>query len=122
MKCPTCNQEIQVKAKKEDLDMVIKAWKIQIGVDKDDRAWDRVYFKRFARPAKDLLILFGNWKDAVDCIQSVYESLTDAGFSCTLDTVIKHANEYRLKLQKEKNNGGILEQGDVYKLPGVIAG
>lgn len=75
---------------------VVKAFKITMKVDQNDTAWDKVYFRRYARPAKDLLDLFGNdlgW--VCDCIESVAMALDKKGLTWTPETIVKHAGDFK---------------------------
>lgn len=105
-RCPTCQQTIERHSSHEELRRVVIGFKLLQGYAKDDKAWDRAFFARFSRPAKELLAFLGNWKDAVDCMQDVYEKLTGAGMTVTLETVIKHSAEWKKdKLEREGKRG-----------------
>lgn len=91
-----------------DVQKVVVAFKMLQGFEKDDKAWDRLYFPRFSKSAAALLAFVGNWKDAVDCCQDIYEKLSSKGFTVTLETITKHAGDW-LKDKREKEAGrGIL--------------
>ncbi len=96
-----------------DVQKVVTIFKLCQGVDQDDKGWDKVFFPRYARPAKDLIALLGSWRAAGDCIQDVYERLTQKGLTVTLETVIKHATEWR-RDNAEKQGG----KHGVFSLPG----
>lgn len=75
---------------------VVKAFKITMGVDENDVAWDKVYFRRYSRPAADLLALFGGdigW--VCDCIEAVAGKLEKKGLSWTPETIVKHAGDFK---------------------------
>lgn len=106
--CPMCGQKVD-KILKEDLIKVIMGFKMVQGFRKDDKAWDKMYFRRFSRSAKELLEFFGNWKDAIDCIQDTYEKFKEVGLTVTLETVCKHAGEYKKDMQEKMGRSdGIL--------------
>ena len=98
------------KAVKETtpLQKVVLVYKIVSGFEKDDKSWDKMYFARCSKSAKQLLDFIGNWKDAGNCIQEVYEKLSGKGLTVTLETVCKHAGDW-IKDRREKEAGrGIL--------------
>lgn len=65
-------------------------------VDENDKAWDKVYFRRYARPAADLLALFGGDIGSVcDCIEAVAGKLEKKGLSWTPETIVKHAGDFK---------------------------
>ncbi len=75
---------------------VVRAFKITMKVDENDKAWDKVYFRRYARPAADLLALFGGdigW--VCDCIEAVAGKLEKKGLSWTPETIVKHAGDFK---------------------------
>lgn len=75
---------------------VVRAFKITMKVDENDKAWDKVYFRRYSRPAADLLSLFGGdigW--VCDCIEAVAGKLEKKGLSWTPETIVKHAGDFK---------------------------
>jgi hypothetical protein len=101
------NEEERLKSKfkisRQDVLKVIRAWKHLRGIPADgpeSERWNAIYYSRLVRPARDLVILFGGWETAVDCVQFVCEKMEGIGCSYTLDTVIKHADLYRETLGK----------------------
>lgn len=87
-----------------DLQRVVTVYKLVSGYPKEDKAWDKLNFARCSKSAKALLEFLGNWKDAGDCIQDVYEKLTSKGLTVTLETVIKHASQWRLENAEKMEN------------------
>lgn len=80
----------------EPLRNLLLCFKATQGYESSHAEWDRVCIKRYANDAADLLALFdGNWKLAVQCIAEVGGRLSDIQRSWTLDTIIKHAPEWR---------------------------
>lgn len=89
-----------------DIQKVVTVFKLAQGVEKNDTDWDKVYFGRFTKPAKDLLLITGGWPNAGNCVQDVYERLTAKGLTVTLDTILRHATEWRKdNLEKEVKHG-----------------
>lgn len=95
----------KVKGKKTltPLQIVVTAYKVKTGHEPDDKGWDKLNFARFSKPAKQLLDYFGNWRDAVKCIDDVSDYFEKKNLSWTLETCCKWAADYKLK--KEKYNG-----------------
>jgi hypothetical protein len=81
---------------KTDVQKVVMAFKLSMGVPKDDRDWDGVYFRRYSRAAGDLLTLFRKDVGRVaDCIEAVSGALTRKGLSWTPETIVKHASDWK---------------------------
>ena len=83
------------------------AFKMLQGYPKDDKAWDKLNFSRFASSAKRLLEFMGNWQDAVDCEQEIYERLTAKGLTVTLETITKHAADWKKDKQEKGGSHGV---------------
>jgi len=79
-----------------DLQKTVLGWKIICGVPKEDKAWDKAHFPRCAKAAKTLLDLFGTWKEAVSCMEYVHEKMVEANRTCTIETVVRLSDTYRL--------------------------
>ena len=85
-----------IPKKDSDVHHLVRAWKITCGVHKDDKPWDRINFARCALAAKNLLAAMGGDKTmAADCMVEIYENLTKKGLTVTLETVCRHAHEWR---------------------------
>lgn len=93
-----------------DTQKIVTAFKMLQGFDKDDKAWDKMYFARFSKSASALLEFIGNWKDAIDCCQDVYEKLSSKGLTVTLETISKHAGEWLKDKREKEGNRGILSR------------
>lgn len=91
-----------------DIQKTIRVFKVCQGVDVGDKVWDREFFSRYSRAAKSLLNLLGDWRTAGNCIQDVYERLTSKGLTVTMETVIKHAVEWRKDKQEREAKRGVL--------------
>ena len=67
-----------------------------MNVPDDDREWDAVYFRRYSRPAADLLRLCGGDILVVaDCIDQVSSAMEKKGLSWTPETIVKHAGDWK---------------------------
>lgn len=79
-----------------DVQRVVHGFKAVMGVSDDDVGWDRVYFPRYARSAKDLLTLFeGNLDRVADCIDQVSAAMERKKLSWTPETLVKHAGDWK---------------------------
>jgi len=85
--------------KPTEVQKVILAWKAIIGVADGDKGWDRVFFRRYSKPAKDLLDLFG-LEQAIECMEYLHDELTNNDRTHTLETIVKLSDTFREKLAK----------------------
>lgn len=80
------------------LEKTVCGWKIITGYEKEDRSWDKAHWPRVAKTAKRLLeFLGGDYVRAVDCAQDIFEDMQKKGLNCTIETVLKHSADWRLK-------------------------
>lgn len=86
------------RRKLSEVQRLILAWKAIIEVDEGDRVWNRVWFKRGASSAKDLLDMFG-FDGAVRLMEMVHDDMVEMGRAHTLETVVKLSDNYREKLK-----------------------
>jgi len=78
-----------------DVQRVVLAWKGIIGMDLQDKNWDRTFFSRFSKPARELLEGFGgDWRRTVQCMEFVYNDLRSKNLDCKLETVVKHVHKF----------------------------
>lgn len=89
-KAPQTNQPLT------DIQKIVLCYKMVAGYPKEDKAWDKLNFARCTKSAKQLLEFMGNWKDAADCIEDVYEKFTAKGLTVTIETAVKHASEWKM--------------------------
>jgi len=114
-KCQLCGQEIQPKASLDDIRKVVMVFKIVSGFKKEDKAWDKMFFGRYTKPAKELIAFLGNWKDAGDCVQDIYERMKEIGRDVTFETIIKHCAEWKKNKQEKEGTGGVLSSQSVQR-------
>lgn len=89
-----------------NLQRVILAWKMHLGFDVGDKAWDKALFKRHLRPAQKLLEFFDNdWETTCRCIVEVGSKLRDLGRSYQLETVLAWADRWKLNQNGDAFNG-----------------
>ena len=90
--------EIKKKKKLTDVQRVTIGFKLKSGNPQDDTAWDKVYFARFSKSAKDLLtFLDGDVYSCLDCIDDVVDWLLSKNLAWTPETIVKHAADWRNK-------------------------
>ena len=95
---PPGQTEIKAYEISTPIQKVVCGWKVITGYAKDDRAWDKAHWSRTARSAQSLLDFFaGDWKAAVDCCQSIREQMEKNKLSCTIETILKHAADWKIK-------------------------
>lgn len=81
---------------KTDVQKVVSGFKAVMNVPDSDREWDAVYFRRYSRPAADLLRLCGGDVLVVaDCIDQVSAAMEKKGLSWTPETIVKHAGDWK---------------------------
>lgn len=79
-----------------DVQRVVHGFKAVLGVSDDDVGWDKVYFPRYTKSAKDLLTLFeGNLDRVADCIDQVSAAMERKKLSWTPETLVKHAGDWK---------------------------
>lgn len=103
--CPTCERVFEKKMDAIEIRKVILAFKMLQGFEKDDKSWDAMYYRRYTKSAKSLVQFIGNWKDAVDCCQDIYEKFNDLGLTVTFETICKHAGEWKKDLLERRACG-----------------
>ena len=82
---------------------LVRAWKRLLELPQEDYAtWDKANFSRCVKSANLLLEIFSvteSTNDALeaiaDCMIGVYDELTKKGLSCTLETVVKRAHDWK---------------------------
>lgn len=82
------------------LQKTVCAWKKLTGFDPTDRAWDRAHWGRHAKTAAGLMAFLDGHINAIDCCQDIYEAMTKKGLTCTMETVLKHSADWKLKQQE----------------------
>lgn len=72
--------------------------KILQGYALDDRKWDSVYFKRYARAGSDMLKFFDdNWEAAIELSEKMVKEYKSKGLSWTVETLVRNAPASREK-------------------------
>ncbi len=98
--CPACGvhlscSELEGEPKLTEVQKIVQAWKLTVGVPEDDKTWDKEHFPRCSKPAKSLLNLFG-FEKSVHCIEYIHAKYKLKGFPITsLEGILKHSDEFR---------------------------
>lgn len=103
--CPTCKRKIEKAITRDDIRSVIQVYKMVTGWDKDNAAWDRMYFRRYVGKVKDLIeFMDGDWAMAADAVQDIAEKMKDLGRTFTFETIVTHSASWKKDYQ-ERNHG-----------------
>ena len=88
----------------DPLGKLVVAWKILQGFDMRDRGWDKAHWGRVAKSASILLDFFGgDHRVAGDCMSEIKRKMDGLRRSCTIETIVKHSAEWKIKNEKEGN-------------------
>lgn len=93
--CPTCKQQLTKKIKRDEIWKVIRVFKMVSWADPEDKAWDTMFYPRYMRPAKELIMFMGSWKLAANAVQDLYEKFSELGRTVMFETICKHAANYK---------------------------
>jgi len=83
---------------------IIFAYKLSAGFPKDDKMWDKHFFRIYMPWAKKMLDYLGNWQDACNCIQETMEMIREWNPEATISLqkiYTNHMANWDLK-RKEK--------------------
>lgn len=107
--CPTCRQSLEKKIKRDEIWKVIRVFKMVSWIDVNDAGWDKMFYPRYMRPAKELILFMGDWKMAADCVQDLYEKFNELNRTVMFETICKHAANWKKDwLEKEaRSSSGI---------------
>lgn len=87
----------KLSEKQEEIDKVVKSWKLLKKIPTEgarSKGWDTANYGRAAKSAKNLIAMFGDWRKAVECIEFVCQQAETGGYSCTLETVVRKADDF----------------------------
>lgn len=90
-----------------DVQRIVTAWKMLTGYPKEDSSWDKLNFARCSKSAKSLLEFIGDPGNVIDCMQDIYEKLNGKGLTVTIETIVKHASDWK-KDRMERRPSGVL--------------
>ena len=94
----------QPEKKLTDVQKVIQAWKLMKDIPlegQESKAWDQVFFPRYSKTAKSLLLLFG-YEDAVRCIEFVCNYMDSKDLDYTFETVLKRSDLFREQMGRRR--------------------
>ena len=60
----------------------------------DNKGWDKVFYGRYAKSAKEMLLVLGNVEDALDCMEMVIDHCRVKGITYGFETVLKMSHLY----------------------------
>jgi hypothetical protein len=102
------SQDLPIEPKPlTSIQKVVLIYKGAKGIPEEDKAWDRVNFPRYTKSAKLLLEIFNNnIGEIIACICELGEKFDRSDLTWTLETIVKHASEFKLK-QGVKDNGAV---------------
>jgi hypothetical protein len=103
--CPTCKQALAKKIKRDEIWKVIRVFKMVSWPDVEDKAWDTMFYPRYMRPAKELILFMGDWKTAANAVQDLYEKFSELGCTVMFETICKHAANYKRDLMEREAKG-----------------
>lgn len=87
-----------IRSVSEPVRKLLMVYKRLQGFAMEDAKWDRVYFRRFAENAGDLLDVFdGDYKIAAMCLAELAGTFDDKELTWTLNTIVNHAAEWKSK-------------------------
>lgn len=91
---------------KTDVQFVVAAYKVRMGVMADDRLWDRGNYARASKTAAQLLKAFdGNKSVAIEAICGVADWADRSLLSWTIETVMRRAYDWRAGRLTVKGRG-----------------
>jgi hypothetical protein len=96
--CPTCKQALAKKIKRDEIWKVIRVFKMVSWPDVEDKGWDKMYVRRYSRPAKELIEFMGDWKLAADAVQDICQKMIELGRDYTFETIAKHSATWKKEL------------------------
>ncbi len=82
------------------LKKIIVVYKQVKGFKPDDCKWDKLNFARYIKSAKKLMDYLGDLQTAAECIVETGEMLDNKGLSWTLETIVKHVSDWKLKRER----------------------
>lgn len=103
---------MSIERKLLPINQVMRAFKEAKGIDADDANWDKKFYKRFIRPAKEILSIFDdNHMRAIGYILTEGSRLDESGLDWGLDAIIRAAGRDYSKIFG--GNNGSLNDGSV---------
>jgi hypothetical protein len=83
------------------IDVVLKGWKMLVGVPEGDwKNWDTVHKRENEADAYKLILLFGNWEEAVKAMEYVFHWHIKRGLCVTLKSIVRHSDLFREQMRE----------------------
>jgi hypothetical protein len=107
----------EYKLKSDPLAKVIYGFKLAMGIDIQDRNWDKTEWGRTAKAAKELLEFFnGDPEICLNCIEDIVKKLNDKKLSWTPQTICKWKVDWKRQIDKmgkyyDIGKSNLLEEG-----------
>ena len=92
---PTKNTQTEIQK-------IIQAWKLTKNIPTEgeqSKSWNQVFYPRYSKTAKNLLLLFG-YEDAVRCIEFVCNYMDSKDLDYTFETVLKRSDLFREQIDR----------------------
>lgn len=83
--------------KKNPIAATVIYFKVLSGHEYDDKVWDRVHFGRAMKSAGNLLDILMDFNTVKKCLEELSEKFNSADLSWTLETIVRHAHEWKQK-------------------------
>ena len=90
--------------KQTEIQKIIQAWKLTKNIPiegTESKAWDQVFFARYSKTAKQLLLLFG-YEQAVGCIEFISNYMESRDLDYTFETILKRSDLFREQISRGK--------------------
>ena len=87
-----------------DIQKIIQAWKLIKNIPtegEESKRWDQVFYPRYSKTAKNLLLLFG-YEEAVNCIEYISNYLDVKDLDYTFETILKRSDLYREQMGRRR--------------------
>ena len=92
---PPADHPPSVPKQQTNIQKIVRGFQIMMKAE-NDTTWNKVYFRRFSKPAHELLTLFsGDVGVVLDCVEAVAHGMEKKHLSWTPETIIKHASDWK---------------------------
>ena len=80
---------------------IVLSYKTMIGIHELDKSWDKLYFSRFSKSAKQLLEFLGSETQVHQCMEEEGLFLSTKQLDWSLETIVKRATEWKQRGEKK---------------------
>lgn len=89
---------------RSDKQRIVVAYKLLKGFKFDDRQWDKIHFARCMKSVNKIVEIFdNNWEKIRACLKELSAEFEKAGLNWTLETIVNHSLEWKMKQEKKEN-------------------